>query len=191
MNYTVSRASNRAGQQDLFTSRSGIKVFANPAAFPRAWTVHHLLTAPDEDRGAGLVRDGAFDLRDTAVLAGAAPSLDRCESPDRVTWIDRRPSTVALRAQMGCKGMLVVGDNWYPGWHAQVDGKPVPIWRVNTVIRGIVLEKGSHQIVMRYRPASVYVGLICWALGLAVAVCLQYRREAPELDLMKQPRSTP
>jgi uncharacterized membrane protein YfhO len=70
-----------------------------------------------------------------------------------------------------------VSDNDYPGWHAEVDGKSAPIWNVNTVIRGVVVGPGRHQLAMKYRPFSVYFGLFCTLAGLAVAVFLQRRNE--------------
>ena len=53
---------------------------------------------------------------------------------------------------MACKGLVVVSDNWYPGWTAEVDGRPAKIWKVNTVIRGVVVEPGKHQVVDAIPP---------------------------------------
>jgi hypothetical protein len=38
---------------------------------------------------------------------------------------------------------------------------------------------------MRYRPFSVYFGLLCTLLGLGAAIVLQRRREPDAKDLMK------
>ena len=90
---------------------------------------------------------------------------------------------------MACTGLLVVSDNWYPGWRAQVDGRYEGIWKVNTVIRGIVVPAGKHEVVMRYLPFSVYFGLTCTFLGLAGAVVLQRRREKAGADCLCGERS--
>jgi hypothetical protein len=182
INYMVSKTATRAGQQELFTGKSGVKVFLNPDALPRAWTVHEIIGAPDEPKGAEIVRDGDFDLGAAALMVGAKPGLDRCEAADRVTAIDEAPSSVRVDVAMACKGLLIVSDNWYPGWRAEVDGEPAPIWKVNTIIRGVVVDKGRHTMVMKYRPASVYFGFICTILGLAGAVLLQRRREEDDAE---------
>lgn len=85
---------------------------------------------------------------------------------------------------MGCTGLLIVSDSYYPGWRAQLDGNSTPIWKVNTVIRGIVVPAGHHQVVMRYRPLSVYGGLVLTILGFAIAIVLQRRKEADSIDLL-------
>lgn len=178
VNFSVSRTPTRPGhQQELFQGSSGIRVYANLDVFPRAWTVHNLLVAPNEWNGGTMVRDGDFDLRKVAVLVKQTPPLDRCDAGDNVTGIVDQPRFVQVGVEMACKGLVIVSDNWYPGWDAWVDGKSAKIWKVNTVIRGVVVERGKHQVVMKYRPFTVNFGFACLLLGLAAAVALQWRGE--------------
>ena len=99
-----------------------------------------------------------------------------------MTGFSENASEVWTSVEMACKGMLVVSDNWYPGWDAEVDGQPSGIWRVNTVIRGVVVDAGKHTVVMRYRPFSVYFGFALTLLGLAAAVVIGRRRELDGAD---------
>jgi len=178
INFFVSRTPTRpAQQQEMFQGSSGIKVYANLDVFPRAWTVHELLVAPNEWNGATMVRDGDFDLRKIAVMVKETPRLNLCDAADNVTGIVDQPRLVQVHVEMACKGLVVVSDNWYPGWDAWVDGKSAKIWKVNTVIRGVVVDAGRHQVVMKYRPFTVNFGFACLLVGLAVAVVLQRRRE--------------
>jgi hypothetical protein len=178
INFSVSRKPTRpAYQQELFEGSSGIKVYANLDVLPRAWTVHDVIVAPNEWNGATMVRDWDFDLRKSVVMVKEIPKLDRCEAADNVTGIIDKPSFVQVDVDMGCKGLVVVSDNWYPGWSASVDGTSARIWKVNTVIRGIVVGAGRHRVTMHYRPFTVYFGLVTLVLGLAGAVVLQRRQE--------------
>jgi hypothetical protein len=181
--YIVSRKPMRPDQRVVFAGNNGINVFEDPAAFPRAWTVHDVVVAPNEWNGRDMVNNWTFDLRTTALTVKSRPNLEKCDGSDQVTGIDERPATVTVNVEMACTGLLIVSDNDYPGWHATVDGKPSAIWRVNTVIRGAVVDRGRHQMVMKYRPGSVYFGLFCLILGLAGAVVLQRRPEPDGLDL--------
>ena len=61
---------------------------------------------------------------------------------------------------------MVLTDDFYPGWTATVDGHPVPIQRVDYLLRGISIGPGQHTIVMRYTPASWTIG---WIISL---ICL-------------------
>ncbi|MGO9008461.1 MAG: YfhO family protein [Bryobacteraceae bacterium] len=184
MNYAVSRAPTRAGQQEMFAGKSGIKIWHNPDTFPRAWIVHQTLAAPNDDAAGDIVRDPAVDLRKTAVMVKTQPPLEQCGGEDRVTGYYENPSQVWVNVEMACKGLLIVSDNWYPGWRAEVDGRPAKIWKVNTVIRGVAVNAGKHTVAMRYRPFSVYFGFACTLLGLAAAIVLHRRRETDGVDTL-------
>src|SRR6185437_5560595 len=66
INYEVSRKPMRPGLTPLFTSKTGVVVWGNPRVFPRAWTVHAVAGAPDEEKAGDLVRDEHTDLATTA-----------------------------------------------------------------------------------------------------------------------------
>jgi hypothetical protein len=184
MNYAVSRTATRGGQQEMFTGKMGIKIWHTPDTFPRAWTVHQTLVAPNDRTGGDIVRDAGVDLRKTAVMVQARPALEQCSGDDRVTGSYENPSQVWVNVEMACKGLLIVSDNWYPGWRAEVDGRSADIWKVNTVIRGVVVNAGKHTVAMRYRPFSVYFGFVCTLLGLGAALVLHRRREEDGADLL-------
>ncbi|HYP02578.1 MAG TPA: YfhO family protein, partial [Pyrinomonadaceae bacterium] len=66
--------------------------------------------------------------------------------------------------------VLVVGEIFYPGWEATVDGQPAPIRLTNFLLRGISLPPGEHRVEMRYRATAARNGAIISALTL-VALC--------------------
>jgi len=184
LNYVASRTPTRGGLQEMITGKTGIKLWRNPEALPRAWTVHQIVVAPNESTGADMMNNLPFDLRTTALTVRSQPMLDTCGGADRVGWIDEKPSSVRVDVEMACKGLLIVSDNWYPGWRAEVDGQAAEIWKVNTVIRGVVVNAGKHTVSMRYRPLSVYFGFALTLRGLAAAVVLHKRRETDGADTL-------
>lgn len=184
MNYTLSRARPRDGLQDVFTGRSGIKIWYDPGVFPRAWIVHHTMLVPDRRKGMAEVSGATFDLRTTALTNEPTPALDACTGEDRVTGILDEAESFRAGVEMSCQGMLVVSDNWFPGWRAAVDGNAARIWKVNHAIRGIIVPSGRHTVTMSYRPTSVYVGFACMLAGLVGAILLQRRKEDDAADLL-------
>jgi hypothetical protein len=175
--YTIAKTPTRPGQQEVFKGSSGLKVFHNPQVFPRAWTVHQITPAPNEDAGAQLVRDGNFDLKTTVVITGEQPQIQACSTPDTVDPVSETPSRVNVGVYMGCPGMVVVSDNWFPGWVATVDGKPARIWKADTAFRGVAVPQGSHRVEMSYRPRSVYLGFACALTGLVLTAFLTGRKD--------------
>jgi uncharacterized membrane protein YfhO len=79
----------------------------------------------------------------------------------------------------------VLADLFYPGWIAEENGRRLPVLRANGYFRAVALPAGTHRVVFRYRPLSVYAGLGVSGLALATLVALAYagepvvRRRAP------------
>jgi hypothetical protein len=184
LNYALGRTQPRAGFQEAYTGKTGIRIWYDPDAFPRAWTVHEIVVAPNEGSGIDLVNKGTFDLRTTALTVGSRPVLDTCGNTDRVTNINDQTDALQVKVTMACKGLLVVSDNFFPGWRAAVDAKTVDILKINTAIRGVVVPAGTHTVTMNYRPFSVYFGFLCTLAGLAGAILLQRRHERDGSDLL-------
>jgi hypothetical protein len=62
------------------------------------------------------------------------------------------------------EGVVVINENYYPGWRATIDGIPTEIFRTNYTFRGIFVKPGHHLVEMRYRPTKLIIGLIIYAI---------------------------
>jgi hypothetical protein len=164
--YTISKLPTRPDQRDVFTSRSGYKVFENPNPMPRVWTVHRIQRVPNLDIAYSAVAGGDFDLAEQAVMTDAPPAVAQCGQPDRVTGVEFGLQTVRADVEMACRGLLIVSDNWSPGWRVAVDGHGTPLLKVDTAVRGVVVDAGRHTVTMRYLPGSVIGGFVLFLLGL-------------------------
>jgi hypothetical protein len=86
---------------------------------------------------------------------------------------------VVIEAEAPEDGFLLLADTYYPGWTAQVDGAPTPLYRANVSVRGIGLPKGRHQVRFTFDPPGFWRGLqitllsvsmlLLWAGGAALA----------------------
>ena len=50
--------------------------------------------------------------------------------------------------------MLVLHETYYPGWVAEIDGKPARILRADVLFRGVEVPPGRRKVVFRYAPLS-------------------------------------
>ena len=73
-------------------------------------------------------------------------------------------------------GLVVLTDQWYPGWTATVDGRDAPILRVDTALRAVAVGPGSHTIEYRYAPRWPLTGLCVTALTAALIGVVHTRR---------------
>ena len=184
VNYYIGREPSSPDQLELFTAPSGIKVFSNPGARPRVWSVHHVARINDFQHARLSLDDPSFDAGKMSFLNANPPSLQECPAEDQVQLLHRSWFSVTIRANMSCDGMVVLNDNWYPEWHATVDGKKSTLYAAYTCIRGVAVPSGSHIIQMSYQPRSLYFGLLLFGIGVASLVWLFRRNEPPSPDLL-------
>ncbi len=85
-----------------------------------------------------------------------------------VEIVEYEPERVTLRTRGRSPAIVVLADAWFPGWEATGDGEPARVLRANVGFRGVAVPAGSHEIEMRYRPASLRWGIALGAVGLAL-----------------------
>src|SRR5262249_25635900 len=101
-----------------------------------------------------------------------------------IAWGEDEPDRQSLRVRAASDVFLVVADAWFPGWTARLDGRVVPIQRVDLLFRGVPVPAGTHQLTFAYAPEgwalACGVALTGWviALAIAVAILLEWRRAA-------------
>ncbi len=173
--YLFAAKPKRPNQREVYTGRSGLKVYENPDVFPRTWAVHQLSAAVNEDDAKGLLQNPTFNLHTKAFLLNETPpTLAPCTG-DEVEIESHQPNRVRIKAKMACRGMVLLADTWFAGWHATVDGQSAKIYQADSVIRGVVADAGSHIIEMKYRPTSVLLGAL-FTLFAALAAAFAYFR---------------
>ena len=183
--YTIGRNTTMPDATPVFDGASGLRVFQNPHAFPRAWAVHEIVSIAKPQDGRVLIADHLEDLHRKAFVSGPAIPLQSCDTPDNVTVTRHDAAHVTIRANMSCDGMVILSDTFYPGWRATVDKMPAAIEEVNFAMRGVRVPRGSHEINYVYHPASVYAGAALSFTGVLAACLIAFfenrRRNAIDL----------
>ena len=132
-------------------------------------------------RGSGIqiasVRNGlsVYEITDSRPHAWVAEDAGdpggAWHAPSRLV---RTPNVITASAEG--PGMIVFSEIVYPGWRAVVDGSPARIEVVAGLLRGVRLTPGSHEIILRFRPVTVYAGAAITLLSLAGLAVLWRRR---------------
>lgn len=176
VNYWIGKQASRPDQEQVFESRSGLKVYRNPGALPRTWIVHEAYAIGGAGEIDAALHGPAADPRKKAFLRGPAPQLESCAALESSRMLERSANRVVIEANLRCRGMVILGETYAPGWAASVDGRAAPVHEVCTLLRGVVAEAGTHRIVLSYRPKSVYTGAALTGLGLLGAALLLWRK---------------
>ncbi len=146
-------------------------VYRNLRVRPRAWFVGDTLELDHEttERAIfeGVLPDGrAFDPAAMAIVErlGARRFTAGCEA--NVT----AKGEGLLTVETGCAGdgFLVVSERGFPGWRAEIDGRPTPLRRADLLVTGLEVPAGRHVVELTYAPSSVWLGVGGAVLGLAL-----------------------
>ena len=102
------------------------------------------------------------------VSAGDSAQIDNSTAPSRTDWpaasgkdegrahiVSWRPNRMEVAVENRQPGVLVVHEAYYPGWFAEVDGKPARILRANVLFRGVEVGEGRHVVVFRFAPFAL------------------------------------
>jgi hypothetical protein len=154
-------------------------LFELPGANPAAWVTPLAVKLPD-DQAKATVLNPLFDVRRVAVFdsGGSMPAQPvPSQLPEplgiRVRFSRYAPGAIdlTLDAPAPAGSVLVVSENFYPGWTATADGNPVPVGRVDFVLTGVALPPGARGISLRFDSAPYHTGrvLSLAAMGLALA----------------------
>ncbi len=111
----------------------------------------------------------------TVVLEGAPPQKGL--GTGKVLNIERTGTRLRIEAVSENDGILVVNDSYWPGWQAKIDGKDVPIWLADFLVRAVPWPSGKHVLEMRYAPIEVRIGSffsLAGAIALAVLSALEW-----------------
>jgi hypothetical protein len=95
---------------------------------------------------------------------------DRVDRGERVTVEKIAPDRVAISVQLQDPGVVILADVYYPGWTLTIDGRESEILRVNRMMRGAAVGRGSHRLVYSYRPRSFRYGMVISASALLLVL---------------------
>ena len=82
-------------------------------------------------------------------------------------------------------GILCFSVPWSSGWTAEVDGKPVELFRANTMYMAVELDRGHHEVILRYCTPGLKAGLIMSLAGwiLLLVLCRVSAKERLQRNL--------
>ncbi len=168
---------------------SGVHIYENKYYYPRASFVSSYKMSDAADQSLRLVMDEEFDAGKEVVLETTTEKLkdrktEKQGSKEEIEINDKTNKTYAtyiekddqdnMEIKVGAEndGFLVLNDTYYPGWKAWVDGVETEILRANYAFRGVYIEKGEHNVIMKYEPTYWKVGkrISLGSLGVFVVV---------------------
>ncbi|MDX2029732.1 MAG: YfhO family protein [Blastocatellia bacterium] len=157
-----------------------VEIYENLKRMPRAWFVRRAAVMPGlevlETVRNGRLPDGAaFDPAETVLFEKEdfgrrevvlPPIAEPANAEVKVARY--QPQRIEIETRNEQPGFLVLSEIYYRGWDAWIDGRRVPVEKVNYVLRGVAVPAGAHRIEFVFRSPSFRNGAAYSVLGLAL-----------------------
>ncbi|HEX6808349.1 MAG TPA: hypothetical protein VF118_10205 [Gemmatimonadaceae bacterium] len=109
-----------------------------------------------------LLLDSRFPLGDLALFSDTSSvyqdalvkPLPRSQVHARVTSWAPGSMTIALDGRDARAGHLIVSENWYPDWHATVDGRAATVRRADHTLLSVDLPAGTREVRLWFAAAD-------------------------------------
>jgi hypothetical protein len=156
----------------VFTSH-GYSLVENLGARPRVAVVARAELSPPGESLLKRLADPSFPASGTVLVEDPDDVIDAPSgSAGRPIFSRYLPDSVEIIVDASTPGMLILNDQFYPGWQATVDGQSTRIALVNYLFRGVKVSRGKHHVRFQYRPLSIYVGAVVSTIGVAMTALL-------------------
>jgi len=168
------------GFERVYEDETGIAVYENTRAMPRAFTLPLTSSKPVTNFGEA-AQDS--DVRRYVLVDDEQAPIPRQgdvqpSDPSAAAITVYTQNEVWIDAQVDEESWLVLADSYFPGWRAwrrPIGGSDdeeveIDLWRVDGNFRGVMLPEGRHTVRMKYSPDSVKFGAFTTFMGLALLV---------------------
>lgn len=151
-----------------------MRIFRTKGVLPFAYFVTDWRWLPSRDDVLKvLAKDMAWDPHATALLIGSgaqpSPAQPALVAP-KLSLGTPFPELLVADVECASDGVLVVADQYFPGWTATVDGARAEIVQSNLLFKGVLLKAGKHHVEFVFDPVPLRIGLYCCALGLVLVL---------------------
>ena len=162
------------GELRLVRGPVRVRVYRLSDAMERAWFVREGLAVEQGEEVYGKLLGGGVNIAGEALIEGAPWEDRRMFGEGRVFSIEAAPEKIVLSVQADEEALLVLSEVFYPlRWKARIDGVEQQMFKVNGLLRGVVVPKGEHEVVYSFDRGSFENGrklsLAAFAVGLLLA----------------------
>ena len=159
------------------TPRGLVTVHAYPG-LEKAWVVSAATVIEDDEAALARILSQGFSPAREAILAEppslALPGPGGAGGSGQVTWELNDPDERRLRVTTSGPALLVVSENWFPGWVAEVDGEPAEVRRANLTLQAVEIPAaGDHTVTLRFTAPTVRSALRL-SIGASVITLLLF-----------------
>ncbi|HQI45032.1 MAG TPA: YfhO family protein [Bacteroidales bacterium] len=145
-------------------------IIYNPEAIPiindnalgNAWFVDQYKLVANADSEIVALKN--FNPAETAIIDKRFENMVSAyknpkDTASSINLVSYEPNKLEYRTKTTKEQLAVFSEIYYDkGWNVFVDGKKLPYFRANYVLRAMLIPAGDHTLVWKFEPASYYTG---------------------------------
>lgn len=148
------------------------QILSRQTALPKAWFPAEVKSLPTASHAAAL---NTLDPARQAIADGdAAPAVD-----GQILSIDAGRTEWRIRYRAARGGLMALSLPWYPGWQGTVEGRTLPLLRINHALTGVMVPEGDHDLLLRFQSRHLGLGVLLSLCGSLLAVALWLSGRTP------------
>jgi len=90
---------------------------------------------------------------------------------DTITLTEQRNNLLRYNVNVEHQRLAVFSEMHYPkGWQAYLNDIPIDHYKVNYLLRGVVVPSGSHELVFKFEPDVIRHGTLFMASGWLIFI---------------------
>jgi hypothetical protein len=167
-----------------------VQIYELRQPLPRAYLAAGWRSIPDRDSLMDYMidcRNNGFDPARETLVEKDLPAVAKNHGIVPVAIESPQPEVVACDVNVTQPALLVLQDQYYPGWRVEIDGARAELVRCNAFMRGVVVPPGRHHISFLYQPKSVILGLLLAFLSLIGCIALFFAARQSRLSKEAKP----
>jgi len=173
--YFIYKKSQTKNEKNIVWQDKNWQISENKNALPRAYLVNNFEVIKDNNKILKKLFSSSFNpKRDLILEEKPKIYLSQNDSASDLFIQKYSEQEVLIKTNSNSNHMLVISDNFYPGWKAYVDDKETKIYRANYTFRAIALPAGKHIVRFSYEPNSFKIGLAISIVSTIIYIIIAF-----------------
>lgn len=160
------------GLEVMYRGENGLVLYRNTHALPMLRAYAHAESVGTAEQALEKLKSSTVDTLYVEVsgrkgLPGGSCAVE-APKPAKHEWVKRSQAAHVVTVESDCSGWLYLGDAYFPGWKAIVNGRDTEVYPANVLGKAVHFPAGRSRIEIIYAPRSFLVGLMLSSIGVMI-----------------------
>ncbi|RKX69362.1 hypothetical protein DRP43_04485, partial [candidate division TA06 bacterium] len=139
-------------------------IYRNDRSLERFSMIYNVKGIESDEEAITILKNSLFCVSDSAIVDGDLNIKEDGEG--KIDVKKYTPNYIELNVNTTKRGLLLILNGYYPAWKAQIDGKPVKLYRADYSFQGIDMKPGEHIVKIYFKSKAEHIGFIISLLTL-------------------------